>query len=77
VSPELAIKKPEKGDMKIVRGPGSVVEATLAKIREAHKGQTPTKVMLTGMLQCITLSQSALSVQILFYDELQSISGCN
>lgn len=41
-------RNPTKNGMKIVRGPGSVVEDTFEAIKEKYNGVIPNKIMLTG-----------------------------
>jgi predicted AAA+ superfamily ATPase len=41
-------KNPTKRGMKIVRGPGSVVEDTFEAIREKNNNTIPNKIVLTG-----------------------------
>lgn len=45
------VGKPETsgGELAVVRGEGSMVEGVVKKLRDQHKGDLPTRIMLTGV----------------------------
>ena len=60
------MQKPEKqvGEdaMMIVRGPGSVVETAIERVKSKLNGDLPSKVVLTGQLYTICIAFAMVSI---------------